>query len=180
VTTDSGERISATHCVFTSAATTGGNPVVLATLVLDLPALDSAPRGTGLLVEAGPTVKAKALTHATAKWGWLEDGLPAHHHVLRLSYDAGQVPPDLEGQARADAATLLGVDVPAGAIAGFARIDWVTAPDAAPVADGVVAIGEAVAGVGLASVIGQARQEATRVLGELSELADTDTPPEDD
>jgi oxygen-dependent protoporphyrinogen oxidase len=180
VTTESGERISARHRVFTSAASTGGTPVVLATLVLDHPSLDTAPRGTGLLVEAGPTVTAKALTHATAKWGWLAEGLPAHRHVLRLSYDAGRVHAELEGLARADAATLLGVDVPADAVAGFARADWVTAPDATPVAGGVVAIGEAVAGVGLASVIGQARQEAACVLNELSELADTDTPPEDD
>ncbi len=192
VTTESGERITARHGVFTSAASTGGTPVVLATLVVDLPSLDSAPRGTGLLVETGPTVTAKALTHATAKWGWLADSLPAHRHVLRLSYDAARVQTELEQQAnlehlaRADAALLLGVDIPADSVVGFARADWVTAPDATPVADGVVAVGEAVAGVGLASVIGHARQEAARVLHELqeaqehSELADTDTAPEDD
>src|SRR5690606_26893158 len=125
---------------FTSAASTGGTPVVLATLVVDLPSLDSAPRGTGLLVETGPTVTAKALTHATAKWGWLADSLPAHRHVLRLSYNADRVQTELEQQAnleqlaRADAALLLGVDIPADAVVGFARTDWVTAPDAAPVA----------------------------------------------
>lgn len=189
VTTETGERISARHRVFTSAASTGGTPVVLATLVLDLPPLDSAPRGTGLLVEAGPTVKAKALTHASAKWAWLADGLPAHRHVVRLSYDVARTAPELlspdrlERQAMADAALLLDVEIPADAVVGFARAEWVTAPDAAPVADGVVAIGEASAGVGLASVIAQARQEATRVLREIqehSELAETDTPPEDD
>lgn len=189
VTTESGEHIQARHRVFTSAASTGGSPVVLAMLALDLPALDSAPRGTGILVEAGSGAHAKSLTHSTAKWGWLADSLPAHRHVLRLSYDADRVPAallsadQLEGQARADAALLLGVDVPAAAVVGFVRADWVTAPHAAPVAEGVVAVGEAVAGVGLAAVIAQARQEAVRALSEIqghSELADTGIPAEDD
>ncbi|MCL3861641.1 FAD-dependent oxidoreductase [Actinotalea sp. K2] len=75
--------------------------VILATLVLDAPALDAAPRGTGLLVaeersvspavEAGPRstqprVQAKALTHGTAKWDWLDEAAGAGRHVLRLSY----------------------------------------------------------------------------------------------
>lgn len=62
------------------------NRVDLVTLVLDAPALDRAPRGTGVLVAPGTAgVRAKALTHATAKWPWLaqvSDG----RHVVRLSY----------------------------------------------------------------------------------------------
>ncbi|MEX1077606.1 MAG: FAD-dependent oxidoreductase [Homoserinimonas sp.] len=168
VTTEAGERITARHRVFTSAAATGGTPIVLATLVLELPALDSAPRGTGLLVERGSSVGAKALTHATAKWGWLADSVPEHRHVLRLSYDAGSADPDdLAEQARADAQDLLGVAVPASAVEGFAQVRWTSAPEAVPVPDGVVAIGETVAGTGLAGVVAQARHQAARVLSDI-------------
>lgn len=46
--------------------------VEIVTLVLDAPALDAAPRGTGVLVAAGTEgVSAKALTHSSAKWSWL-------------------------------------------------------------------------------------------------------------
>ena len=50
-----------------------GAQVTLVTLVLDAPALDAAPRGTGVLVapRGDATSRAKALTHATAKWPWL-------------------------------------------------------------------------------------------------------------
>lgn len=178
VTTSTGERITARHRVFTSAAVRGGTPVVLATLVLDLAALDSAPRGTGLLVERGSTVGAKALTHATAKWGWLSDSVPEHRHVLRLSYDADRLAPgDLAEQARTDAERLLGVPIPAHAVVGFARVDWSVAPASAPVPPGVIAIGEAASGTGLAAVVAQARHEAARLL---SELAETKIRPEDD
>jgi oxygen-dependent protoporphyrinogen oxidase len=64
--------------------------VRLVTLVLDAPALDRAPRGSGLLVAPGVTdVAAKALTHATAKWRWLAELAGPHRHVLRLSYGRG-------------------------------------------------------------------------------------------
>ena len=64
-----------------------GAPVTLVTLVLDEPALDAAPRGTGVLVgRDADDVRAKALTHATAKWGWLARAAGPGRHVLRLSY----------------------------------------------------------------------------------------------
>ncbi|WP_129359974.1 MULTISPECIES: protoporphyrinogen oxidase [Micrococcaceae] len=67
-----------------------GPEIALATLVLDAPALDSAPRGTGVLVsDQVRTVRAKALTHATAKWQWIADRAGEHRHVLRLSYGRG-------------------------------------------------------------------------------------------
>lgn len=67
-----------------------GPDVVLATLVLDAPALDIAPRGTGVLVARGtPGVRAKALTHATAKWAWLAEAAGPGRHVVRLSYGVG-------------------------------------------------------------------------------------------
>lgn len=68
-----------------------GPEVALVTLVLDAPALDSAPRGTGVLVsDQVRTVRAKALTHATAKWQWVADRAGEHRHVLRLSYGRGK------------------------------------------------------------------------------------------
>ncbi len=176
VTLDSGERIAARH-VLTSAAQSGGTAVVLATLVVDSEALDAAPRGTGLLVEQGSSVAAKALTHTTAKWPWLADRVSPHRHVLRLSYDATRAAEELQAQAREDAAALLGVDLPASAVTGFDRVEWVSAPEASAVPVGVIPIGEAVAGTGLAAVIGHARAQANRLLSELAESA---TAPEDD
>jgi oxygen-dependent protoporphyrinogen oxidase len=177
ITTTSGERIGARHGVLTSAAASGGSRIVLATLVLRLDALDSAPRGTGLLVAPGPLVGAKALTHATAKWGWLAEAAGEHRHVIRLSYDPDRLSGDLAEQARADAAILLNTDIPATVVEGFATAQWTSAPTAAPVPDGVTAIGESVAGTGLAAVIAHARREAARLL---SELAESDIPAEDD
>ncbi len=73
-----------------------GPDVVLATLVLDAPALDAAPRGTGVLVaEGAPGVGAKALTHGTAKWAWLAEAAGPGRHVVRLSYGRGSAPPQI-------------------------------------------------------------------------------------
>lgn len=70
-----------------------GPDVSLVTLVVDLPQLDAAPRGTGVLVAPqSPGVQAKALTHATAKWGWLAARTGPGTHVLRLSYGRGEDP----------------------------------------------------------------------------------------
>lgn len=64
-----------------------GPDVRLVTLVVDLPELDSRPRGTGILVAPQtPGIQAKALTHATAKWDWLAAAAGPGTHVLRLSY----------------------------------------------------------------------------------------------
>ena len=66
-------------------------PVLICTLVIDDARLDRAPRGTGVLVSAHATgVRAKALTHATAKWPWLAQLAGPGRHVLRLSYGRGE------------------------------------------------------------------------------------------
>jgi protoporphyrinogen/coproporphyrinogen III oxidase len=31
----------------------------------------------------------QATTHTNAKWSWISDALPAHHHILRLSLGSG-------------------------------------------------------------------------------------------
>lgn len=103
-----------------------GSGVGLVTMVIDHPHLDSLPRGTGLLV--APSVKnvaAKAMTHASAKWGWLTHRCQRqqhHRHVVRLSYGRVSDPADgsapgynsseaeLIELAQRDAAVLLGLD----------------------------------------------------------------------
>lgn len=68
-----------------------GPEVALVTLILDCPQLDSAPRGTGLLVSEQATgVRAKALTHASVKWAWVAQAAGQGRQVLRLSYGRGQ------------------------------------------------------------------------------------------
>ncbi|WP_414171400.1 protoporphyrinogen/coproporphyrinogen oxidase [Clavibacter tessellarius] len=160
--------------------------VELVTLVVRAPSLDAAPRGTGVLVSADvPDVRAKALTHATAKWPWLKE-LAGDRHVLRLSYgragghdDTAAVPDDeLTAIAVRDASALLGTDL-AGRVTGSARVRWTNAlpfaasghrervqavRDEAAEHPGLEITGSAVAGTGLASVVADAVAAADRVL----------------
>jgi oxygen-dependent protoporphyrinogen oxidase len=124
-----------------------GPDVSLVTLVVDLPALDAAPRGTGVLVAPqSPGVQAKALTHATAKWAWLAEQAGPGRHVLRLSYGRSPAPgavtpramPESRGglaavprsddelfrAALADASALLAVPVGAGDVADWDVVRW--------------------------------------------------------
>jgi oxygen-dependent protoporphyrinogen oxidase len=143
----------------------GGRTVTLATLVLDAPELDAAPRGTGVLVDPQARgVAARALTHSTAKWPWLAERAGGWH-VVRLSYEAA--PDELADIARRDAATLLGVTLPESAVVDFARIAWTrplpaAATDAPP---GVLLVGESVAGSGLAGIVAHANAEVDAWVG---------------
>ncbi|MCU1424911.1 MAG: protoporphyrinogen oxidase [Microbacteriaceae bacterium] len=136
--------------------------VTLATLVLDAPELDAHPRGTGVLVARGSSlVRARALTHATAKWAWLAERAGGKH-VVRLSYR--EDPHDLAEVARTDAAALLGVPLERGALLDFARVQW-RRPGSTEVApDGIVLIGEVAAGTGLANIIGYSITQAQTLL----------------
>ncbi len=161
-----------------------GAQVTLVTLVLDAPALDAAPRGTGVLVAREATdVSAKALTHATAKWGWLARAAGPGRHVVRLSYGRGDEggagsAPDLDTALR-DASTLLGTRLVRDQLLDHATVRWTQAlprPSAAHqrvVADvraevaarpGVAVCGAWVAGNGLASVVPDAVAAARSVL----------------
>ena len=132
-----------------------GRTVVLATLVVDAPELDAAPRGTGVLVAQGAGgIRARALTHATAKWQWLRERADGHH-VLRLSYEVE--PDDLATVAREDAEALLGVKF--DNIVDFARVEWLR-PEAGTAAD----VGETTAGSGLAGIVAQAEAHAAGLL----------------
>jgi oxygen-dependent protoporphyrinogen oxidase len=159
-----------------------GADVVLATLVLDAPALDAAPRGTGVLVTPDVRgVRAKALTHASTKWGWVARAAGPGRHVVRLSYgvagplvepgspvahpepragdplDARDLEPDaLTALALRDASTLLGVELTADQLVGSARVRWsqsLPRPSAAH-REVVTAVREAVAGLPGVAVCG--------------------------
>lgn len=146
-----------------------GHRVVLATLVVDDRRLDAAPRGTGVLVaEGAPGIQARALTHATAKWPWLAERAEGKH-VLRLSYDsAGD---DLADVARRDASTLLGVDLAAASVVDFGREEWYRPPRQTHTPDGMLVVGETIAGTGLASIVGQSEAVAERLLADAGDQA---------
>jgi len=173
-----------------------GAPVTLVTLVLDEPALDAAPRGTGVLVGPGAVdVRAKALTHASAKWRWVAQAAGPGRHVVRLSYGraGGEPVPDalptgdeLVDLALRDAATLLGVPLGRDVLRGSAVVRWTQSLPRASAAHraavaavrkaadpmpGVAVCGAWAAGNGLASVVPDARA----VAGAL--LADADADP---
>lgn len=135
-------------------------PAVVATLVVEAPELDAAPRGSGVLVAAGaPGIRARALTHQTAKWPWLAERADGRH-VLRLSYDREHA--DFAAVAVADASTLLGVTLPT--VVDFAQVGWERATAVEHSDSGILAIGESVAGTGLASVVRQSRELAGNLL----------------
>lgn len=181
------ERLPAEHVLASTpdpqrTAVAERTGIELVTLVVDAPALDAAPRGTGMLVHPDASgIAAKALTHATVKWSWLAE-VADGRHVLRLSYPtrpgddatgAPEVgtslpvdPTDPVGtRALRDAAAILGVPLDAARVAGAARVRW-HGPDttAAALAEGVVGIGEASTGRGLAGIVASSRTAAERIL----------------
>jgi len=141
---------------------------VLATLILDCPELDGAPRGSGALVAGDDRVQSRALTHQSAKWQWLRESA-AGRHVVRLSYE--KPPSDPQEQARNDAEILLGVPLASRQIAGFATTTWERAQrqsaDRGANGSGVFQVGEQIAGTGLASVVAQARTQGAQILDHL-------------
>ncbi|MGP9538457.1 protoporphyrinogen oxidase [Brachybacterium sp. AOP43-C2-M15] len=109
--------------------------VRLVVLVLDAPALDDFPSGTGALVAPGtPGLRAKALTHASAKWehvqAALREALPAaaSPHLVRLSYGRpGEQLPDRAGivdLALADASRILRTPLDRESLLASEVIDW--------------------------------------------------------
>lgn len=143
-----------------------GHRIVLATLVVDQPLLDAAPRGTGLLVaEGAPGIRARALTHSTAKWSWLAERTGGKH-VLRLSYDDDSGG-ELAEIARADAETLLAVPIPSRRVLDFARAEWYRPNRYTPTPDDIPLVGESIAGTGLASVVARSESLATSLLNDV-------------
>ena len=159
-------------------------PVVeIVTLVVDAPALDTPPRGTGVLTVPGSHT-AKALTHATAKWAWLRETTP--HHILRVSFGAQGEPPATEALddagaaalALSEAAALLGVPLQPSQLRASHRERYVQSQPAAVIGrqavtaaaraavhtvPGLAATGAWLSGTGLAQVVPDAIAEAERV-----------------
>lgn len=161
-------------------------PVVeVVTLIIDAPALDAHPRGTGVLVVPGAGA-AKALTHSTAKWRWLAERCEPGVHVVRVSFGAQGEEPATAGMSDADAAALaldeasalLGVALepsglrashreryaqaqPGATIGRAARTD--AAKTAIAAVEGLGAAGAWLSGAGLAQVVPAARAEADRL-----------------
>ncbi|MGI6877315.1 protoporphyrinogen/coproporphyrinogen oxidase [Microbacterium sp. gxy059] len=161
-------------------------PVVdVVTLVVSAPALDRKPRGTGVLTVPG-SFRAKALTHATAKWQWVADAADPGAHVVRVSFGTAAEAPAMEGLdeaqvadlAREEASALLGVDIAPGQVLGARRERFsqsqpaatqghaeatARARDAIREIPGIGAVGAWLAGTGLAQVVPDAAREAERV-----------------
>lgn len=171
-----------------------GPDIRLVTLVVDVPELDSAPRGTGVLVAPGVDgIQAKALTHATAKWDWLAAETGPGTHVLRLSYGRAGVKAadavrltartpsdaDLIATALADASKLLGLPVGEADLLGADIVRWQGALPFAAVGHqgkmaqvhalaqavpGLVVTGAWMSGNGLAAVVGGTRRQIRAVV----------------
>lgn len=161
-------------------------PVVeVVTLVVRSTALDSHPRGSGVLTVPGSHA-AKALTHSTAKWDWVAQAAGPARHVVRVSFGTqGEGPATAAlddarafALAREEAAALLGVEIPAGSVLGAHRERYVQAQPAATIGraaataaahgavaavPGLGATGAWLSGTGLAQVVPHARAEADRV-----------------
>lgn len=163
--------------------------VELVTLVVADDRLASAPVGTGVLVAdvPGTDVRAKAMTHSSAKWAWVAEAAGGRH-VVRLSYGRAGRPAEtltlgdaeLRAQAVADAARLLNIPIAESAVTAFARTPWTNALPYATVGqreriqrvrsevdgvEGLEVTGSWLTGTGLASVIPDARRTAERVRG---------------
>ncbi|WP_020015654.1 protoporphyrinogen/coproporphyrinogen oxidase [Promicromonospora sukumoe] len=163
-----------------------GADIWLVTLLLDAPALDAAPRGSGMLVAPGTApgaVRAKALTHATAKWPWLarrvRDAVGPGVHVVRLSYGRlGEPTPEPTTQeAVRDASALLGVDL-TGRVRDSLHQRWDGAlppptpayraavrqfEDVVLAEPGLDVTGGWIAGTGLAAIVAHAGRTAERL-----------------
>ena len=147
---------------------------------------DGAEPGGGSASVVACPVRAKALSHLSAKWPWVGAELRALHgpdvHALRLSYGRpGQPRPQVDLQvALDDVAALTGVRIEPEAVIDHMLVRWDgTLPpvtpayrertrhleeDLAPVT-GLEVTGAWVAGTGIAAVVGHARTAAGRLVG---------------
>lgn len=162
--------------------------IEIVTLLLTAPALDDAPRGTGVLTVPGSHT-AKALTHSSAKWEWVRSGA-GRRHVVRVSFGAQGEPAATAGLdddhaarlALREASALLGVPLADGDLVGAHRARFVQSQPASIIGSaerraaaraavhavpGLAVVGAWLAGTGLAQVIPDAKEEADRLRHEL-------------
>ena len=167
-----------------------GEPVAAASSSADAGASDLASDGTvpggGSASPTACPVRAKALSHLSAKWPWVGAELRALHdpdvHALRLSYGRpGQPRPQVDLQvALDDVAALTGVRIEPEAVIDHMLVRWDgTLPPVTPVyrertrlleedlapVTGLEVTGAWVAGTGIAAVVGHARTVAGRLVG---------------
>lgn len=174
-----------------------GPEVALVSLMLQAPALDARPRGTGLLVsEEAPDVMAKALTHANAKWDWVDQALGEGQQLVRLSYGRGQQgksplsevslhDDQLVTLALHDASRLLGVPLTKQELIAADVVRWTSAlPLTSPGhrqqtalfrqqlgnLPGVLALGAWLAGTGLAAVTADSQQQLQSFINQTQNL----------
>jgi len=164
--------------------------VELVTLLIEDDRLSASPVGTGVLVADVPDadVRAKAMTHSSAKWAWVAEAAGAGRHVVRLSYGRAGRPAEtialgdaeLRAQAVTDASRLLNIPIAESSVTAFARTPWTNALPYATVGqreriervrtgvdgvEGLEVTGSWLTGTGLASVIPDARRTAERARG---------------
>ncbi|MEJ1090426.1 protoporphyrinogen/coproporphyrinogen oxidase [Microbacterium istanbulense] len=158
--------------------------IELVTLVLDAPALDAAPRGSGVLTVPGSRI-AKALTHSTAKWPWLR-AAAGGRHVVRVSFGTqGEVAATAAldddaaaALALAEASAMLGVRLEPHQLRAAYRARYTQAQPSSVIGaadrrraaraavakvDGLAVVGAWVAGTGLAQVVPDAIAEGDRL-----------------
>ena len=147
---------------------------------------DGAEPGGGSASVVACPVRAKALSHLSAKWPWVGAELRALHgpdvHALRLSYGRpGQPRPQVDLQvALDDVAALTGVRIEPEAVIDHMLVRWDgTLPPVTPAyrerttrleeqlapVSGLEVTGAWVAGTGIAAVVGHARTAAGRLVG---------------
>ncbi|MDO5093624.1 MAG: FAD-dependent oxidoreductase [Propionibacteriaceae bacterium] len=133
----------------------GTGAAVSAVLAVPSGEVADAPVGSGVLLgQAIPGLKARSLTHYSAKWPWSRGAAD----IIRLSYPPDAAPD--RSQVISDAALLLGRDVHA---LDFAVVRWPAVPRALPLAeraqlhaslpDGLRVAGAWVAGNGIEAAI---------------------------
>lgn len=167
-----------------SAEPSAAPEIEVVTLLLDAPILAAVPRGTGVLTVPGSHT-AKALTHSTAKWGWLRESA-GDREVVRVSFGAQGEPAataelsddDAAALALREASALLGVALPAEALLAAHRARYVQSQPASIIGSGerrtaarqavqsvpgLAVVGAWLAGTGLAQVIPDAKDEADRL-----------------
>ena len=183
------------HILVTAGSAIGDHARPVSTeivaLVVDQPELDAFPRGTGVLVSDAEDVQAKALTHSSAKWEWLDERLGPGRHLIRLSYGpkadgepartAGLSDTGIRRLALADASALLGVELTTEHVVGMQRQPWeIPAPssrlgrsaqlakmrEAIEAAPKVDACGTWIDGTGLAIVVPAVDAAVARILAE--------------
>ena len=147
---------------------------------------DGTDPGAGPVSQADCPVRAKALSHLSAKWPWVGAELRALHgpdvHALRLSYGRpGQPRPQVDLQvALDDVAALTGVRIEPEAVIDHMLVRWDgTLPPVTPAyrertrrleeqlapVTGLEVTGAWVAGTGIAAVVEHARAAVGRLVG---------------